>query len=164
MILSYSVIAAQTITCTETEAVTEDSEYPTITKTCFYKNIKFVEVAYPDHVGRYAHREYSTFICGDSQWVEARNSVMFNRRLAKLEKIINERIQADFLEFSTDSLTRDCFERMDSIPFYSINDLGISFHEEEIWFSVDWGMSWACLPVSSSIVSFPLREIRKYLR
>jgi hypothetical protein len=77
--------------------------------------------------------------------------------------IINERIRRDFNEFKADSNSRACLTGMDSVPVYKMNDFEISFYDNEIWFSVRWGLGVVCLPVDGTIVTFKLDEIKKYL-
>jgi hypothetical protein len=97
-------------------------------------------------------------------YVKTTNSEVFNQNQNKLLAIINKKIQEDYKAYSSDSATKECFLGVDSIPEYEMDDLGISFNGNEIWFEVHWDLGAACRSVDGTIVSFTVNEIKKYLK
>jgi hypothetical protein len=166
LFLVSNVLTGQVLkaTCVEKEKKNTDGKDPIIIKTCLFKNFKFKTTASPDLVGRYFHSEHEVYVLVNKKYVKTVNSTVFNKKQDELVSIINERIQNDFKELSSDSASKDCFRDLRSIPAYKMDELKISFQNDEIWFEVDWDMTSACLAVSGSIVTFKLSEIRKYLK
>jgi hypothetical protein len=80
-----------------------------------------------------------------------------------MSKWYNDKIQKDFAAFKADNNVKECLSDFDSIPKYEMDDLQISFYQDEIWFQVNWGLSGACRSVDGTIVSFKANEISKYL-
>ncbi|UAY53544.1 hypothetical protein [Ferruginibacter albus] len=150
------------VTCSEKLKRQGHGLDPIITKTCFLKNFKLVSIGEPDYKGRYSY-EYEVYKKENKKFVPATNSEIFNANQEELLTLINKQIQADYKQYSTDSQTKDCFIGIDSIPFYKMNELGISFYGDQIWFNVTFGLSSACMSVDGTIVSFKLSEIKKYL-
>jgi hypothetical protein len=164
-LLAHSASKGQIIklSCTEKERKSEDGNDPIIIETCLLKNFKFISTSYPDYAGRYVYSEHEVYIRTNNKYIKTTNAKVFNKRQDKLVAIINNRIQQDFREFSSDSNTKECFTDIDSIPEYKMNDFEISFYGNEIWFEIHWGLISACRSVDGTIVSFKLSEIEKYL-
>ncbi len=153
------------VSCFEKEKKVDGKQDPIITTTCYLKKFKIVSIGYPDNAGRYSYYEYKIFMKVKGKFVKVNNSRLFNTYQDELVSLINQKIKADFEEFSTDSNTRDCFRKNDTIRTFKMNDFGISFNGNEIWFNVNFGLNagWPCLNVSGTIVSFKIEEIEKYL-
>jgi hypothetical protein len=149
--------------CIEKEKKNEDGKDPIITKTCFYKNFKFIITSFPDNVGRYVYSEHHVYVLSNGKYIKTTNDRFFNKQQKELVSLINKQINQDFADFKKDSTARDCLTEIDSIPVYKMNDFEISFEENEIWFEVHWGLSGACRAVDGTIVSFKFSEIKKYL-
>jgi len=164
--LTIYTLEGQTVrvNCIEKERKVPDSEDPIIIRTCFIKNYKFKETSYPDYAGRYFNSEHEVYLLAGKKYIKINNSDFFNKKQDELESMVNERIQSDFRSFLTDSLSRDCLVGLDSIPKYKVNDLEISFMDNEIWFQVRWGLPGACRPFDGTIVSFKLREIGRFIK
>jgi hypothetical protein len=164
-ILSCHFSEAQHIklTCTEKELKNGNAQDPILVKTCYIKNFKFVEVSRPDYTGRY-DSEYKLFVRVNNKYQRTVNSSLFNKDQGKLVSIINERIQKEYKDDLADTSINDCFDGLDSIPTYKMNDFKISFYENKIWFIVDWGLSGYCRGVDGAIITFEIAEIEKYLK
>jgi hypothetical protein len=165
-LLIFNVLTGQSLTvkCVEKEIKNPDGKDPIIVRTCFIKNFKFKETSYPDYVGRYFDSEHKVYVLVNKKYIRTVNSNVFSKKQDELVSIINERIQKDFKNFSSDSTDKECFAGLDSIPEYKMNDFEISFQKNEIWFEVNWGLTGACRAVDGTIVSFKLSEIQKYLK
>jgi len=150
--------------CIEKYKKSDNTEDSIIIQTCFLNAYKFVTTSYPDYKGRYTYSEHKVFVLKNHKYLDITNSEVFNGKQNSLVKIINEKIQKDFKDFSADGNTKDCFTGIDSIPTYKMDDLGISFYGNEIWFEVNWDLSSACTSVNGTIVSFKINEIKKYLK
>jgi hypothetical protein len=162
----FHLAEAQTVklTCFEKEKKNDDGKYPILVKTCFIKNYKFISFDYPDYVGRYYYRESKVYVKVNNKYVRTTNSKIFSKKQEQLLDSINNRIQRDFISFSTDSNTKECFRGVDSIPRYNMDDLKVSFYEDEIWFEVNWDLPIVCKSVDGATVSFKIKEIAKYLK
>ena len=123
--LTVVVSIGQTVklSCTEKERKNEEGEYPILVKTCFIKNFKFVTISHPDYVGRYFFQEYEVYVRKNNKYVSTKNSSVFNEKQGKLLDIINARILEDFISFRSDSSTKSCFDGIDSIPTYKMDEL-----------------------------------------
>ena len=165
LILTHLISTAQQVklTCTEKELKNGKSQDPILVKTCYIQNFKFVEVSHPDYAGRYDH-EYKLFVRVNNEYHRTVNSNMFNKDQSELVSIINERIRKEYKDDLADSSVNDCFDGLDSIPTYKMNDLKISFYNNKIWFMVDWGLAGYCRGVDGAIITFEMAEIEKYLK
>ena len=150
------------VSCSEKKKKNENGKYPILVTTCLLKNFKIIDIGNPDYSGRYSH-EYEVYKKVNKKFIKANNSEIFNKSQEKLLSLINQNIQSDFKKFSTDPDTKDCFISHDTIPKYEMNELGISFYGDEIWFSVDFGLSGYCMNVGGTVVSFKLTKIKNYL-
>lgn len=151
------------IQCSEKEKKNDNGSDPILIKTCYYKNFKFIKTAYPDYMGRYVYSEHEIFVRSKGKYVIASNEDVFNTKQNELVLLINKKIKEEFDQFKSDSSIKECLSEIDSLPVYKMNDFDISFEGNEIWFEVNWGSIMACRPVNGSIVSFNLKEIKKYL-
>jgi hypothetical protein len=165
LLLIFNSLSGQSLTvkCVEKESKNPDEEYPTIVRTCFIKNFKFKETAYPDYVGRYFDSDYEVYVLVNKKYIKTLNSKIFNKNQNELVSIINKRIKEDFKKDLSDSTVKECFIDLAVIPTYKIDDLKISFQNNEIWFEVNWGLTGGCRAVDGTIISFKLSEIQKYL-
>jgi hypothetical protein len=163
--LFYSTISNGQTTrasCSEHYEKNEDGPDSIIIKKCFIKHFKIISTGYPDYKGRYTFEE-ELYLKKNNKFIKISNSEMFKSNQSELLLTINNKIQEDFLNFRTDPNSKDCFEGIDSIPKYSLNDLNISFEGNNIWFEVTFGLNSACRAVDGTIVSFPIDQISKYL-
>jgi hypothetical protein len=151
------------LTCIEKERKSEHVDDPDLIRTCFLKNFKFRTVSYADYAGRYFTTEHEVFVLKNKKYIRITNSKVFNKTQDKLMAIINDRILQDYNSLLQDSSTKDCLEGMNPIPTYKMNDLEITFMDDEICFQVHWGLIPACRAVDGSIVCFKISEIKKYL-
>lgn len=155
-------ITSNKVTCKEKESKNEDGFDPILTKTCLYKKYKTISKGYPDFKGRYSY-EYSVFKKQENgSYVQIKNATLFNEHKNELLSIINSKIKIDYMSFFNDPETKDCFEGASFTPF-NFDQLGIYFDDDEINFSVTFGLSGACMSVDGTIVSFNFDEIQKYL-
>jgi len=155
-------ITSNKVTCTEKESKNEDGGDPILTKTCLYKKYKTISKGYPDYKGRYSY-EYSVFKKQENgSYVQIKNPLLFNKNKNELLSIINSKIKKDYMLFSNDPETKDCFEGSSFTP-YNFDQLGIDFNADGIYFHVTFGLSGACISVDGTIISFNLDEIKNYL-
>lgn len=151
------------LTCTEKEVKNEDGIDPILVQTCLLKQFKFIVTSHPDYAGRYFSSEQQVFKKVKGKYIEIKNSQVFNDRQAYLVSLINKQIELDFHALKNDTTTKDCLSGLDSIPRYTMDELEISFRENKIWFSVEWGIGGACRAFNGTTVSYRVEEIRKYL-
>lgn len=169
IILSIFLItfcSAQKLTfhCVEQSKKSEYPEDSIFIQTCFLNDFKFVTTSYPDYAGRYTYSEHKLFVLKNQIYSETTNSNVFNEKQSVLVHFINQKIQEDFKKLSTDNNTKDCFDGVDSIPIYTMNDFEISFTGNEISFSVNWGLGSTCRNVDGTSVYFWIEKIKKYLK
>lgn len=166
LLFSHNLLKAQALrtTCSEREKKTKETSDPIIIKTCFIKGFKFVTTSYPDYAGRYSLSASEVFVKVKNKYVATENSRVFNKKQAELLDVINRQIQKDFAAFKEDDDTKECLSDIHSVPQYGMNDLKISFNQDEIWFEVQWGLSGACRSVDGTIITFKLKDIGKYLQ
>ncbi len=150
------------VSCTEQKSQNEEGGGPVLTKTCLYKKYKIITQGYADFKGRYSY-EYSVFKKDENgSYVRIKNAMLFNENKNELLSIINSKIKKDYMSFSNDPETKDCFEGASFTP-YNFDQLGIDFDADEINFNVTFGLSGSCMSVDGTIVSFHFDEIKKYL-
>ncbi|GAC1389291.1 MAG: hypothetical protein NVSMB45_19160 [Ginsengibacter sp.] len=139
LFLLPKIISGQTlsVTCVEKHTKNPEDGYPILTRTCIIKKYKFKSIGYSDNLGRYTTYVYKVFKLVNKKWVRTTNSSFFNKNQAELVSIINARIQKDFKMFSSDSTTKSCFDNHKTIPLYKMDDFGISFQNNQIWFTID---------------------------
>jgi len=114
------------VICSERQKKNDEGTDPIIIKKCFIKNFKLISTGYPDYKGRYTFEE-ELYVKKNNKFIKIENSEMFNSDQSKLLSMINKKIQEDFKSFRSDPNSKDCFEGIDSIPTYSMNELKISF-------------------------------------
>lgn len=165
LLFTSNTLAAQTtVKCVEKWKKGADPDNPIFIRSCTIKKYKFKAIGYPDNLGRYTHYEYKVYKREHNKWIKTVNSAVFNKLQTQLLTLINAKIHKEFLEFTADSSNKYCFIEMKSVPVYKMNELGIKFEGNEIWFSVEWDLPYNCIPVSGSIAIFKLHEIEKYLK
>src|SRR5215217_1174922 len=156
LILCFAATAgaqAPRVRCTEKQRKSEDTAItdPVLRTTCYLRAFRFVETAFPDYAGRYIAREHAVSLRVKGRWVRSSNTRVFNNRQAALLADINRRIREEWKGYRSDPETKDCFDENAVLPLYGMNDLAISFQGNDIWFSVDWGLSAACRNVGGAI-------------
>jgi hypothetical protein len=114
-----------------------------------------------DYKGRYSY-EYELYKKINGKYVKVKNSALFNQNQNQLLTTINQKIQKDYIVFSTDPESKDCFDSV-APPKFSFDELFIDFRDGKINFSVTFGLSSACMSVDGTTVSFTLDEIQQYL-
>ena len=152
------------LSCSEKERKNEEGKDPILVKTCFIRNFKFITTSSPDYAGRYIFDEYEVYVKKDNKYIRTTNSSVFNKKQNELLFTINERILQDFNSYRSDSSTMECLSGIDTIPTYKMNDLDITFYNDEIWFVVKWGLPMACRAVDGTIITFKISEISHYLK
>ena len=164
-LLTAGISNSQTIklSCSEKERKNGEGKDPILIQTCIIKNFKFVSTSYPDYAGRYVYSEREVYVRKNEKYIKTTYSKVFNNNQDELLATINEKILQDFHNFRSDPNTKACLTDLDSIPTYKMNDLEISFYNDDIWFEVHWGLSGACRNVDGTIVAFKVNEIKKYL-
>ncbi len=149
------------VTCSEQENKNEDGGEPIIVNTCLFKSYKTISTGTPDYKGRYSY-EYELYKKINGKYVKVKNSALFNQNQNQLLTTINQKIQKDYIVFSTDPESKDCFDSV-APPKFSFDELFIDFRDGKINFSVTFGLSSACMSVDGTTVSFTLDEIQQYL-
>ncbi len=150
------------VSCIEEESPNEEGGTPLLTKTCLYKKYKTITHGYPDYKGRYTH-EYSIFKMDENgSYIQIKNAMLFNENKNELLSIINSKIKKDYMLFSNDPETKDCFEGSSFMP-YNFDQLGIDFTADGINFNIAFGLSGSCISVDGTIISFNFDEIKYYL-
>jgi len=56
----------------------------------------------------------------------------------------------------------DCYEGF-VLPEFLVNQMGIYFRDDQIFFSVSFGLSSACLAVDGTLVSLSISELKPFL-
>ena len=149
-----------TVKCSEKETASADSDMPVTESTCLFRDFKAHAVGTPDYKGRYSH-VYTLYRREGQGWVQVSNATLFQaERLNELEKIINQRIRTDVASMRPDA--QECFSGF-KLEDYLVNQLGIYFRDDQMFFSVSFGLSAACMAVDGTVVSFTLKEIQPYL-
>jgi hypothetical protein len=148
----------------EKKLETDNGTDPVLVNSCYIKNFKFVETSYPDDVGRYFDSEYEVFVRVNNKYLKTVNSKVFNKEQNKLVLIINEQIQKEYKDDLRNPKVKVCFDELDSIPTYKMDDFEISFYENKILFRVRWGLPGVCRVVDGAIIIFKIDEVEKYLK
>jgi hypothetical protein len=151
-----------TATCGEKEEKNPESEDPTIIKTCTFRNYKTILIGNADYKGRYSW-EYNLYKTSRNEDLKIDNTLLFNQKQSDLLKQVNRRIKADYLMVAGDPENKDCFEGVDPIHDFEMNELGIQFETDKLVFHVEYGLPSACLAVDGTSISFTLKELEPYL-
>ena len=159
--LPITQLAQKPIICSEKEQIIKDSPDPRIIKSCTFENFKSVSIGDADYKGRYSY-SYKLLKLINNRYVEIKNSELFNENKKELLAIINQKIKETYHEYLNNSETKYCFDGF-TLTEASFDDLGISFNDNGIDFSISFGLSGACLSVDGTIISIELAEIKVYL-
>ena len=164
-LFGYSQVTAQSLKliCSERKKMNEDGTDPILIKTCFFNGFKFISTSYPDYAGRYFLTDSEVFVKIKNKYVATKNSNVFNHKQVTLLVLINKQIQKDFAAFKADKNVNECLSGIDCIPEYKMDDLKISFYQNEIWFEAHWGLGGVCRSVDGTIVSLQVNKISRYL-
>jgi hypothetical protein len=149
------------VTCSQKENKNEAGGDPILVNTCLFKSYKTISTGTPDYKGRYSY-QYELYKKINGKYVKVKNSALFNQNQNQLLTIINQKIQKDYKDFSSDPETKDCFEGK-VVPKFSFEQLFIDFSEGKINFNVTFGLISACMSVDGTTISFTLEEIQQYL-
>jgi len=151
------------VICSEKEMPNENDSDPIIIKNCFYKNFKTISKGIPDYKGRYYY-DYSVQLKQeDGSYIQVENASIFNDKKQELLSLINAKIKKEFILFSNDPATMDCFDGQ-SFSTFNFDQIGVEFSEDEIYFHVDFGLGSACMSVDGTLVSFSLEEMGRYIK
>ncbi|QRM89261.1 hypothetical protein FG167_08455 [Lacinutrix sp. WUR7] len=147
------------------ESTKNDSDYSdvVIIKSCEFKNHSFKSIGTPDYKGRYSY-DYELFSNDKDDTLKVNNSDFFNLNAKELEKLINDKLKAEFESNSKIPEISDCMSWID-FRYYKLNEFGISFtYKNQMEFNIDYGIGSACFNVSSSSVIMEISELEKYLK
>ena len=134
------------------------------TKVCEYKDYIFKSIGNPDYKGRYSSYEYQLLRIEKSDTIQISNSDFFNKNYKKLEKLINDKLKAEYEINSNNPSIKDCIELID-FKYYNLNEFGISFdNKNQMEFCIDFDIISACLNVGGSIITLNYDEFEKYLK
>lgn len=149
-----------TTRCSEKEVPSSDGDMPSIDRTCFFRDFKAHALGAADHKGRYTYT-YTMYRKDGEGWVQVSNATLFQQALLpELEVDINQRIKKDYETLKADD--GGCFNGFRFEPFL-VNQLGIYFKDDQIFFAATFGLPEACMAVDGTIVSYRLTEIQRYL-
>lgn len=149
-----------TAKCEEREIPNSDGMEPSIERTCLFQDFKTHSVGEPDYKGRYSY-SYTLYRKESGKYIQVSNATLFREdRLKELELILNRRIRADYMEMKKDA--DDCYEGF-VLPEFLVNQMGIYFRDDQIFFSVSFGLSSACLAVDGTLVSLSISELKPFL-
>lgn len=149
------------INCKEEIFETEGSDDPTIHKNCYFKGYKFKSVAEADQKGRYSY-SYELYQKNDKgKYLKVKNSAFFNESQNELEVKINKLIKINFENALSDA--DGCLDNV-KLNYYPINEMGITVVEDDINFTVTYGLSSACMAFDGTTISFKLFELDKYFK
>ncbi|ALI98309.1 hypothetical protein [Rufibacter tibetensis] len=154
--------SSYTATCLEEEEKNPESEDPIIIRTCTYRNYKTITTGTPDFKGRYSYRN-SLFKLEKGEYKVIDNSSLFNQRQDDLLKRINEKIKANYLVYLKDPESNECFEGVEPIRDFKINELRIDFEANQLVFHAEFELSGACFNVGGTSIPFKLQEIDPYI-
>ncbi|WP_452227577.1 hypothetical protein [Lacinutrix sp. MEBiC02404] len=147
------------------ESTKNDSDYSdvVIIKSCEFKNHSFKSIGTPDYKGRYSY-DYELFSNDKDDTLKVNNSDFFNLNAKELEKLINDKLKAEFESNSKIPEISDCMSWID-FRYYKLNEFGISFtYKNQMEFNIDYGIGSACFNVSSSSVIMEISKLEKYLK
>jgi len=147
------------------EKIKVDSEYSDdiLIKNCEFKNHIFKSIGTPDLKGRYSY-EFELLQIGINDTLRISNTDFFNENQNELEKLLNEKLKAEYESNSKIPEISDCIKWID-FRNYKLNEFGISFNDKNrMEFNIDYGIGSACFNVSSSSVVLELTEIENYLK
>jgi hypothetical protein len=148
--------------CTETESKSKQNDDSILTKTCTFYNYKLISKEYPDYKGRYSY-EYVVFKTVGNRDIKIKNSELFKNN-KELELIINKKIKE---QYESDMKIADLKECMSYIVLrqYKIDEMGIYFDgNNEMYFSVNFGLASACFNVSRTLVTLNESELQRFFK
>lgn len=159
---SDNVQTINKVICSDKELKIKNSNDPVLISTCLYKNYKTISKGYPDNFGRYSY-EYSIFKKQENgNYIQIKNTDLFNNYKDELLRLINYKIEKDYNQFSNDPETKDCFT-ISTFNSFNFDQLQISFDDNKINFGCYFGLGGACRSVDGTSVSFTFEELGKYL-
>lgn len=145
--------------CEEKETGSDD-EMPGSETTCYFQDFKTHSIGQADYKGRYSY-SYTLYRKENGTYIQVSNAVLFREdRLKELETLLNRRIKADYVQMKQGS--DDCFDGF-TLPEYLVNQVGIYFRDDQIMFSVSFGLSGACMAVDGTVVSLSIAEVKPFL-
>ncbi len=152
-----------TIKC---EEITKEDEDPnldsTIIRTCYFKNYKTIATGLPSYVGKY-YWEYELYKKENEVFNKIINTLFFNSNFKELEQLINDKIKKEYETNLKNPELSQCMSWI-KLRYYKLNEMGITFNENNtIDFHIYFGIGSACDNVGSTIQSFKISEISRYL-
>lgn len=150
------------------EVLEKNTEFPNnddiIIKTCFIKKYIFKSIGTPDYKGRYSNYVYQLFKIENNDTLKISNSKFFNKNSKKLEKIINQKLKAEYESNLKIPEIQECMNYVD-FRYFDLNEFGITFdHKKQIEFHIEYYAISACLNVGGSIITLPFDKVKEYLK
>lgn len=149
--------------CSEIEKPNSDLGPPLTIKTCYYKNFKIVSKGYPDYKGIYSHEDTYYYKNSTGNYIKIKNEGLFNNHKNELLSLLNNKVKVDFNELLQSPDSDHCLNTRKFRPF-NFNEIRITFEENNINFSVEYGLCSACRALDGTSISMDLSEIQKYLK
>lgn len=146
----------------QTLETSNDSTGDEVTKTCIYKNYKFVSVGSPDYSGRFFY-EYFIYKIENKRDIQIKNSDFF-LNIKGIEKLLNKNFKRKIASAKKIEEDSECM-KFAKFQEYKIDDIGISFNEnDEMEFNISLSLPNACHSLTFVDVSLDLNIIEKYLK
>ncbi len=149
--------------CSEIEKPNSGLGPPLTIKTCYYKNFKIVSKGFPDYKGIYSHEDIYYYKNSTGNYLKIKNEGLFNNHKNELLSLLNNKIKVDFNELLQSPDSDHCLNTRKFRPF-NFNEIRITFEENKINFSVEYGLCSACRALDGTSISMDLSEIQKYLK
>jgi len=131
-----------------------------IKTTCTFRDFKSLSHGMADMAGRYTY-SYTLYKMEGKEYLQVSNAALFqSARLQELERILNDRLKSDVASMRDGA--PECYNGF-RLPAYLINQFGVYFGDDQIFFAVEFDMPSACRSVGGSVVSLSLSEIQPYL-
>jgi hypothetical protein len=142
----------------------QSTEDPILIDMCLWDGYFSRTTSYPDRYGRYSYSEYQLGIIDNGEMRIVNNDEFFNQNVTILESLINTEMRNQFDLNSKDPENSECLQNQ-TMKNYTINNVGIRFIEtNEIEFSISLGLGMHCLPIDQISATFPLSEIKKFIK
>lgn len=151
------------VICSEIERKNVNEEGPILIKTCLHKQYKVVTRGYSDYAGRYSY-EYSIYRKNAKKKFQLIKPIeLFNNNKNELLEFINTEVKKQYINYSEDPETKDCFEYSEFIPA-TFDELNIDFSDKSINFHYNFGFGSACMSVDEIVIPLAWNKAKKYLK
>lgn len=158
---AQEIVVDEKVECKESQKDNPETMTSESTKTCTWKDYKSVAIGFSDMQGRMSY-SYDLYKKSGDKFSKIKNTELFNEKKEGLLKLLNDKFKADYDKFSSDGESRSCFEGVKFKPF-GFKDIGITFADKGMDFSVQFGLDESCMAVDGTIITLSFKELNSYL-